>query len=76
MHLWKVRNGFAVKWFQSEADARFWANIAFKKDEDGIPFIEKVELQEALSEVNAKYLQLEMTRLESTRIRREWENNG
>ena len=67
MKLWRVQNGFATKWFAEEADAREWAEIAFDTTDDGIPFVNSIAIGEALSEINAKYLQVELTRLEMLR---------
>ena len=74
MKLWRVRNGFATKWFSTEKDAKEWATIAFDTTDDGVPFVDSVGIEDAISEINAKYLQVELTRLELARKKvKEWE---
>ena len=50
--LWVVSSGSSKTYFFGESDARDYASDRFSYDEDGVPFINKVTLREAISELN------------------------
>ena len=50
--MWVVSCGSSKTYFYDEGDARSYASDRFSFDEDGIPFISKVTLHEAITELN------------------------
>ena len=50
--MWVVSSGSSKTYFYDEGEARDYASDRFSYDEDGVPFISKVTLREAISELN------------------------
>jgi len=50
--LWVVSNGSSKTYFYDEGDARDYASDRYDFDLDGVPFISKVTLREAITELN------------------------
>ena len=50
--MWVVSAGSSKTYFFDEGDARDYASDRYDFDLDGVPFISKVTLREAISELN------------------------
>ena len=50
--MWVVSSGSSKTYFYDEGDARQYASDRYDYDVDGVPFISKVTLREAISELN------------------------
>lgn len=50
--VWRVQSGSVTRWFGGEIGARQWADDRFDTEFDGVPFIERVTLSEALVRLN------------------------
>ena len=50
--MWVVSNGSSKTYFYDEGDARDYASDRYDFDLDGVPFISKVTLREAINELN------------------------
>ena len=50
--LWVVSNGSSKTYFFGEKEAREYASDRYSIDTDGVPFISKVTLREAITELN------------------------
>lgn len=50
--LWVVSSGSSKKYFFDEGEARDYASDRYDLDLDGVPFISKVTLREAIGELN------------------------
>ena len=52
--MWVVSSGTSKTYFFDEQEARDYARDRFNHDLDGVPFISKVTLSEAISELNRR----------------------
>ena len=50
--MWVVSAGSSKTYFYDEGDAREFASDRYDYDTDGVPFISKVTLHEAITELN------------------------
>lgn len=50
--VWRVQSGSVTRWFGGELGAREWADDRFDTEFDGVPFIDRVTLSEALVRLN------------------------
>ena len=50
--LWVVSSGSSKTYFYDEGEARDYASDRYDFDLDGVPFISKVTLREAINELN------------------------
>jgi len=50
--MWVVSSGSSKKYFFDELEARDYASDRYDLDLDGVPFISKVTLREAINELN------------------------
>jgi len=50
--MWVVSSGSSKTYFFGEGEARDYASDRYDLDLDGVPFISKVTLREAISELN------------------------
>ena len=50
--LWVVSSGSSKTYFYDEGEARDYASDRYDLDLEGVPFISKVTLREAISELN------------------------
>jgi hypothetical protein len=50
--VWRVQSGGVTRWFGGELGARNWADDRFDTEFDGVPFIERITLTEALTRLN------------------------
>ena len=50
--VWRVCSGSVTRWFGGEAGARQWADDRFESEFDGVPFVERITLTEALTRLN------------------------
>ncbi len=50
--MWVVSSGSSKTYFYDQGDATDYAKDRYSYDEDGVPFISKVTLNEAITELN------------------------
>ena len=50
--MWVVSSGSSKTYFYDEGDARDYARDRYDYDLDGVPFVSKVTLHEAITELN------------------------
>ena len=50
--VWRVQSGNDTRWFSGELGARQYASDRYDREFDGIPFVERMNLTEALTRLN------------------------